>query len=259
VSHGLSIAGIGVLAGIYPAVWGAGQLVTGALSDRVGRKWLISGGMLLQAAALGLLAVSGSFGAWAAEAALLGAGTAMVYPSLLAAIGDVAQPTWRASAVGVYRLWRDLGFAVGALLAGVVADLLSLRAAIWTVALITAASGVVVAFRMYETHRPVEGGERRLAEGSTSETVEGKSDHSLPRSLATCPICSGGAPARRRRWRPWNSGLRSRLRPSRLRPSARSTPCPEGSHRLSTPRPISSNCRTGPTIRTGRTHAPTTR
>ena len=167
VSHGLSIAGIGVLAGIYPAVWGAGQLVTGALSDRVGRKWLISGGMLLQAAALGLLAVSGSFGAWAAEAALLGAGTAMVYPTLLAAIGDVAQPTWRASAVGVYRLWRDLGFAVGALLAGVVADLLNLRAAIWTVALITAASGVVVAFRMYETHRPVEGGERRLAEGST--------------------------------------------------------------------------------------------
>src|SRR5262249_9109972 len=112
VSHGLSIAGLGVLAGIYPAVWGAGQLVTGALSDRVGRKWLISGGMLLQAAALGLLAVSGSFGAWAAEAALLGAGTAMVYPTLLAAIGDVAQPTWRASAVGVYRLWRDLGFAV---------------------------------------------------------------------------------------------------------------------------------------------------
>src|SRR5215472_4191664 len=152
-AHGVSLAGIGVLAGIYPAVWGAGQLVTGAASDRIGRKWLISGGMLVQAAALGLLAVSSSFGAWAAEAALLGAGTAMVYPTLLAAIGDVAHPSWRASAVGVYRLWRDLGFAVGALLAGVVADILSLPAAIWTVATITALSGVVVAVRMYETHR----------------------------------------------------------------------------------------------------------
>jgi MFS family permease len=166
-SHGVSLAGIGVLAGIYPAVWGAGQLVTGALSDRIGRKWLISGGMLLQATALGLLAVSSSFGAWAAEAALLGMGTAMVYPTLLAAIGDVAHPTWRASVVGVYRLWRDLGFAVGALLAGVVADLLNLQAAIWTVAAITALSGVVVAVRMYETRRPAEGGERRLAESST--------------------------------------------------------------------------------------------
>jgi MFS family permease len=153
-AHGLSIAAIGVLAAIYPGVWGAGQLVTGALSDRIGRKWLIVGGMLVQAAALGLLALSTSFGAWAAEAALLGAGTAMVYPTLLAAIGDVAHPSWRASAVGVYRLWRDLGFAVGALLAGIVADLLNLQAAIWVVAGITALSGLVVAVRMYETHRP---------------------------------------------------------------------------------------------------------
>jgi MFS family permease len=151
-AHGLSVASIGVLAGIYPGVWGAGQLVTGALSDRIGRKWLISAGMLLQAVALGLLAVSTSFGAWALEAVLLGAGTAMVYPTLLAAIGDVAHPTWRASAVGVYRLWRDLGFAVGGLLAGVIADLLNMQAAIWTVAAITALSGLVVAVRMYETH-----------------------------------------------------------------------------------------------------------
>jgi MFS family permease len=165
-AHGVSVAGIGVLAGIYPAVWGAGQLVTGAVSDRIGRKWLISGGMLVQAAALGLLAVSSSFGAWAAEAALLGAGTAMVYPTLLAAIGDVAHPSWRASAVGVYRLWRDLGFAVGALLAGVVADIVNLPAAIWTVATITALSGVVVAVRMYETHRRAAPGERRLAGSS---------------------------------------------------------------------------------------------
>jgi MFS family permease len=153
-SHGLSIAAIGVLAAIYPGIWGAGQLVTGALSDRIGRKWLIAGGMVVQAAALGLLALSTSFGAWAAEAALLGAGTAMVYPTLLAAIGDVAHPSWRASAVGVYRLWRDLGFAVGGLLAGIVADLFNLQAAIWVVAAITALSGVVVAVRMYETHRP---------------------------------------------------------------------------------------------------------
>jgi MFS family permease len=152
-AHGLSIAAIGVLAAIYPGVWGAGQLVTGALSDRIGRKWLIAGGMLVQAAALGLLALSTSFGAWAAEAALLGAGTAMVYPTLLAAIGDVAHPSWRASAIGVYRLWRDLGFAVGALLAGIVADLFNLQAAIWVVAAITALSGLVVAVRMYETHR----------------------------------------------------------------------------------------------------------
>jgi MFS family permease len=151
-ANGLSVATIGVLAAVYPAVWGGGQLVTGALSDRLGRKWLIASGMLVQAAALGLIAVTRGFWGWVAEASLLGAGTAMVYPTLLAAIGDVAHPAWRASAVGVYRLWRDLGFAVGALLAGVFADLLGQRAAIWVVAGVTALSGVVVAARMYETH-----------------------------------------------------------------------------------------------------------
>jgi MFS family permease len=151
-AHGLSIAAIGILAATYPAVWGAGQLVTGALSDRIGRKWLIAGGMLLQAAALGLIALSTSFAVWVIDATLLGVGTAMVYPTLLAAIGDVAHPSWRASAVGVYRFWRDLGFAAGGLLAGVVADLFSLTAAIWVVAGITALSGLVVAVRMYETH-----------------------------------------------------------------------------------------------------------
>ena len=134
-------------------MWGGGQLVTGGLSDRLGRKWLIAAGMLVQAAALGLMAITRGFWGWAGEAALLGAGTAMVYPTLLAAIGDVAHPTWRASAVGVYRFWRDLGFAVGGLLAGIVADLLGMGAAIWVVAGITALSGVVVAVRMYETHR----------------------------------------------------------------------------------------------------------
>jgi MFS family permease len=151
-SHGLSVGRIGLLAALYPAVWGLGQLATGALSDRWGRKKLIAGGMLLQAGAIGLIAASTTFGPWALGAMLLGAGTAMVYPTLLAAIGDVAHPTWRASAVGVYRLWRDSGFAIGALVAGVVADWFGLTAAIWTVAAITAASGVVVIVRMYETH-----------------------------------------------------------------------------------------------------------
>src|SRR5258708_20200382 len=148
---GLSIAAIGVLAALYPAVWGAGQLLTGALSDRVGRKWLIVAGMWLQAAALGVIAATQGFAPWVFGAILLGAGTAMVYPTLLAVVGDVAHPTWRASSIGVYRLWRDSGFAVGALLAGAIADLLGLGAAIWVVAGVTGLSGIVVAIRMYET------------------------------------------------------------------------------------------------------------
>ncbi|MDO8144292.1 MULTISPECIES: MFS transporter [unclassified Isoptericola] len=158
---GLSVGRIGVLAALYPAVWGAGQLVTGALSDRWGRKPMIVAGMWLQAGALALVAVADDFTAWAVAAVLLGAGTALVYPTLLAAVGDVAHPAWRARAVGVYRLWRDGGFVAGALLAGVVADLLGVRAAVWTVAALTAASGVVVAVRMYETlHRPDPAEER---------------------------------------------------------------------------------------------------
>jgi MFS family permease len=149
--HGLSVPQIGVLAALYPAVWGAGQLVTGALSDRIGRKRLIAAGMLVQAGAIGLVALGSTFWVWAAAAALLGVGTAMVYPTLLAVIGDVAHPAWRARSVGVYRLWRDGGFAVGALLAGGIADAFGLPAAIWTVAGLTAASGFVVAIRMYET------------------------------------------------------------------------------------------------------------
>jgi MFS family permease len=149
---GLSVARIGALAALYPAVWGLGQLVTGALSDRLGRKPLIVGGMLLQAAAIGLIAATEGFAAWAVGAALLGAGTAMVYPTLLAAIGDVAHPTWRARSVGVYRLWRDGGFAVGAVLAGVVADAFDIRAAIRVVGVVTAMSGILVLVRMYETH-----------------------------------------------------------------------------------------------------------
>jgi MFS family permease len=150
---GLTVAEIGALAAVYPAVWGVGQLATGALSDRFGRKGFIVGGMLLQAGALAMFAVTQGFAPWAAAAALLGVGTAMVYPTLLAVIGDVAHPTWRASAVGVYRFWRDAGFAVGALLAGLIADGLGIPAAIWTVAALTGASGLIVLGRMYETHR----------------------------------------------------------------------------------------------------------
>jgi MFS family permease len=152
VRGGLPVGQVGLLAALYPAVWGLGQLITGPLSDRLGRKPLITGGMLLQAAALAGYALAGGFLPWAASAILLGVGTAMVYPTLLAAIGDVAHPSWRATAVGVYRLWRDAGFAVGALLAGLVADLAGLEAAVWVIAALTAASGLVVAVRMYETH-----------------------------------------------------------------------------------------------------------
>jgi MFS family permease len=154
VVYGLDVARVGILVAIYPAVWGLGQLLTGALSDRWGRKWLIATGMLVQAAGIALVAEGNEFETWAVAAAAMGAGTAMVYPTLLAVIGDVAHASWRARAVGVYRLWRDLGYAVGALIAGVAADSLGLRAAIWLVAAVTAASGLVVAIRMYETHRP---------------------------------------------------------------------------------------------------------
>jgi MFS family permease len=151
-AHHLSLPRIGLLGALYPAVWGFGQLATGPLSDRWGRKWLITSGMLVQGAALALVAAGNTSGQWVPALALLGLGTAMVYPTLLATIGDVAHPAWRARAVGVYRLWRDGGFAVGALLAGVVADLWGITVAVWTVAALTAASGLVVAARMDETH-----------------------------------------------------------------------------------------------------------
>jgi MFS family permease len=150
---GLSVAKIGVLAASYPAVWGVGQLLTGALSDRLGRKWLIVGGMWTQALAIALIASTHAFAPWMLGSVLLGVGTAMVYPTLLAAIGDVAHPSWRASSVGVYRMWRDAGYAAGALVAGVAADWLGLSAAMWLVAVITFGSGTIVAARMYETSR----------------------------------------------------------------------------------------------------------
>lgn len=150
----LSVGQIGLLFALYPGVWGAGQLVTGALSDRWGRKHLITGGMTLQAVALAIIATGDGFTVWALGAVLLGAGTAMVYPTLLAVIGDVAHPLWRGRAVGVYRVWRDLGYAVGAILGGIVADLLDLQAAVWAAAVISAATAMIVGVRMYETHPP---------------------------------------------------------------------------------------------------------
>lgn len=145
---GLGLGHIGILAAVYPAVWGAGQLITGGLSDRIGRKPLIVAGMLVQAVALVMVAAGTGFETWLAAVILLGAGTAMVYPTLLAAIGDVAHPEWRARSVGIYRLWRDGGFAVGALLSGVIADAYGIPAAVAVVALVTALSGLVVALRM---------------------------------------------------------------------------------------------------------------
>jgi MFS family permease len=148
---GLSIAQIGLLAGIYPGVWGATQLLTGALSDRIGRKGMIVGGMLLQGAVIGLLPLLHGLGWWALTMGLLGLGTALVYPTLLAAVADVAHPDWRASAVGVYRLWRDSGYAIGAGLSGVLADLFGITWAIGVIAAVTFLSGVVAQGVMRET------------------------------------------------------------------------------------------------------------
>jgi MFS family permease len=145
-AHGASVRQIAVVAAAYPVVWGAGQLATGWLSDHTGRKPLITAGMLVQAGALGLLvAGGGAFAPSLVAALLLGAGTALVYPTLLAAVSDASQPRDRARVVGVYRFWRDLGFVLGALIAGLGADATSARTAILVVAVLTGASGLVVA------------------------------------------------------------------------------------------------------------------
>jgi MFS family permease len=150
-AQGLPLAQISVLTAIYPAVWGVGQLATGALSDRLGRKGMIACGMWVQALAIFLIVLVHGFWPALSGAILLGVGTALVYPTLLAAVGDVAHPSWRASAVGVYRLWRDSGYAVGALLAGVVADLLGTSWAIGVIGGLTFLSGIIVATVMRET------------------------------------------------------------------------------------------------------------
>jgi len=152
-AHGLGVQRIGLVKAVYPAVWGLLQVVTGPLSDRVGRKGLIAWGMVVQAGGIWLTVLVPRYDAWIAGAVLQGLGTAMVYPTLLAAITDHAHPTWRASSLGVYRFWRDLGYAVGALLSGLVADLVGLGAAIHVVAALTLGSGLVVA-RLMAAPRP---------------------------------------------------------------------------------------------------------
>jgi MFS family permease len=162
-TYGLGVDRIGILAATYPAVWGISQIATGTLSDRWGRKWLIVSGMWVQAIGILLVAATprlahgptDNFLWWLAGAVLLGAGTALVYPTLLAAIGDVAHPDWRASAIGVYRLWRDFGYAVGAIMAGVVADFFGLTWGIAVVGVLTFASGLVAALGMRETLNPI--------------------------------------------------------------------------------------------------------
>ncbi len=148
---GLSLVEIGWLVALYPAVWGISQLATGALSDHLGRKGLIAGGMGVQGVGIFVVSLGRGIPAFALGQVLLGLGTAMVYPTLLAAIGDVAHPSWRASAVGVYRLWRDLGYAFGALIAGFTADFFGMVVALNLVAGITFLSGLWVAVRMRET------------------------------------------------------------------------------------------------------------
>lgn len=150
-ASGLSLREISVLAFVYPATWGSFQLWTGMLSDRWGRKGLIVTGMILQGAALVGVALSHEMPAWIIAAAFLGLGTAMVYPTLLAAIGDVAHPSWRGNAVGIYRFWRDSGYAIGAVLAGILADAWGMGQAIVSIGILTAATGVLVAVRMPET------------------------------------------------------------------------------------------------------------
>ncbi len=152
-AFGLGVGPIGTIKAVYPATWGILQILTGPLSDRRGRKWLIAGGMIVQAGGIWLTVLVPRYGWWIVGAALQGLGTAMVYPVLLAAIGDVAHPEWRATAMGAYRFWRDLGYAVGALLSGTIADLLGMAMAIHVVAALTLLSGFVVAVRMHETMR----------------------------------------------------------------------------------------------------------
>lgn len=161
IGYDMSLEQIAVLAATYPGVWGLSQLFTGALSDKWGRKWLIAFGMWTQAAGIGLLVIGRGFGVWLGGVVLLGLGTAMVYPTLLAAISDVAHPEWRGSAVGVYRLWRDGGYAVGALLAGLLADALGIPIAIAAIGGLTFLSGMVTAGVMQET-LPQKNNNKRL-------------------------------------------------------------------------------------------------
>ncbi|MDN3449410.1 MFS transporter [Planococcus sp. APC 3906] len=150
-ASGLGVPEIGLIVAIYPASWGFFQLFTGALSDRFGRKWFIVGGMWLQALSLWLILAASTYSLWIAGAVLLGLGTAMVYPTLQAAVSDVATPEWRASSMGVYRFWRDSGYAFGALFAGILTDVINIEWAIGLVAILPFSAGLIAAFRLSET------------------------------------------------------------------------------------------------------------
>jgi MFS family permease len=147
---GLAVQRIGILKAIYPAVWGVFQTLTGPLSDRWGRKGLIVGGMWVQAAGLGITALTRAFAWWLLGSVLLGLGTAMVYPTLIASVSDASHPSWRARSLSVYRFWRDMGYAIGASAAGVIADVFGIGAAINSAGVLTFLSGAVVAFAMRE-------------------------------------------------------------------------------------------------------------
>jgi MFS family permease len=159
VAHGVSLEGVGLIKAVYPVIWGAGQILTGSLADRVGRKPLIVWGMVVQAVGHAVIGfgLAAPMLAGLVGSALLGIGTAMVYPALLAAVGDVAHPTWRATSVGVYRFWRDLGYAVGALMAGVVAAMFGLVWAVHAAGILTLLSGLVAWALMNETFPGVSG------------------------------------------------------------------------------------------------------
>lgn len=151
VSTGLGVSRIGIISAAYPATWGILQLWTGALSDKLGRKWMVAVGMWVQALGIFVVLLTRSFGAWITGSVLLGLGTALVYPTLLAAVSDVVHPELRASSVGVYRFWRDMGYAFGALLSGIIADRFGISWAIGTIGALTFISGVEVAKFMRET------------------------------------------------------------------------------------------------------------
>jgi MFS family permease len=149
-AYGLSVKRIGILKAVYPAVWGVLQTITGPLSDRWGRKGLIVAGMWVQAAGLFLVAGTESFWWWFIASGLLGVGTAMVYPTLIASVSDASHPSWRARSLSVYRFWRDMGYAIGALSAGIMTDLFGAAWAIAAIGVLTLASGAVVAVSMNE-------------------------------------------------------------------------------------------------------------
>jgi MFS family permease len=149
-SFGLGVERIGILKAVYPATWGILQVATGPLSDRWGRKGLIVAGMWIQSGGLFLTAATRQFEWWFVSSLLLGLGTAMVYPSLIAAVSDASHPTWRARSLSVYRFWRDLGYAIGALSAGIIADIFGMAWAIGSIAGLTFLSGMVVALIMRE-------------------------------------------------------------------------------------------------------------